>query len=177
MLLSDLASEPISVDSPLSGTRWERSPAAIFAAVFSIRLSGLKVRCTTNAPKEPPSSTTAMLTMMQNRVNVLITSIWSPSERPIYTMPRSWNSPLPDFVRPLRATTRQGHSANCMVAWSGTPTTFFVFTTAGVVNGTPSSWPSNEPLSGSLGLEITPSLSTGCNITADEPVLVLYTFT
>ncbi len=83
IVLSDFASVPTSVPSGASGTRCDRSPAAIFAAVFSMRLSGLNVRCTVIALSTPPSSTTAAPTMTQNRVRLSIMSIWLPSDRPM----------------------------------------------------------------------------------------------
>ena len=75
MVFSDMDREPTSVLSGRSGTRWLRSPAAIFAAVFSIRFKGASVLCTRMVPSIAPISTTAMPTIAQNRVNVLAVSI------------------------------------------------------------------------------------------------------
>ena len=80
---SEADSEPTSVFSGALGTRWLRSPAAIFAAVFSMRLSGASVACTTIVPITPPSSTMAMPSIVQYRVSVSAVSMTSLSDRPM----------------------------------------------------------------------------------------------
>ena len=116
MVFSDMDSDPTSVFSGKSGTRWLKSPAAIFAAVFSIRFSGASVLCTTMVPRMAPINTTAMPTMAQNRVNVLDVSIWSLSDNPMNTTPLSLTCPVLVFSLQGSATTRHGDCAACMMA-------------------------------------------------------------
>ena len=76
MVFSDMDREPTSVLSGRSGTRWLRSPAAIFfrGGLFN-PLQGRELLCTRMVPSIAPISTTAMPTIAQNRVNVLAVSI------------------------------------------------------------------------------------------------------
>ena len=62
--------------------------------------------------REPPSSTTAMPTTMQYRVSVLTVSIWSASDKPMYTTARS----LP-FCWKVTGRIRHGALAVTMAAW------------------------------------------------------------
>ena len=55
--LSAAPSRPTSVCSGAAGTRWDRSPSAIAAAVVSISRSGRSDRRTAHAPAAAPSST------------------------------------------------------------------------------------------------------------------------
>ena len=65
MALSETDSEPTSVFSGAGGTRCVRSPAAIFAAVFSMRFSGDSVLWVISVASRAPSMTMATPTMMQ----------------------------------------------------------------------------------------------------------------
>ena len=65
MALSETDSEPTSVFSDAGGTRCVRSPAAIFAAVFSMRFSGDSVLWVISVASRAPSMTMATPTMMQ----------------------------------------------------------------------------------------------------------------
>ena len=113
MVLSEVDSEPTSVFSGAGGTRWLRSPAAIWAAVFSMRLSGRSVRRMMSAESEPPSSTMAMPTVTQYWVRVLMMSIWSDSDRPMNTTPLTVSLFFPSDSTHLNAATRHGDRAAC----------------------------------------------------------------
>ena len=113
MMFSDEESEPTSVFSGAGGTRWLKSPAAIWAAVFSMRFSGCNVRRMMSADSDPPSSTMAMPTVMQYWVRVLMMSIWSDSDKPMNTTPLTVSLPLLSASTHLNAATRHGARAAC----------------------------------------------------------------
>ena len=154
MAFNDADSEPISVFSGMAGMRCFRSPAAILAAVFSMRLSGASVPCTTSMPSTPPSRTTAVPTMMQYRVRLDMVSMESPSGSPMKTMLTKLS-----FCMTRIATTRQGARAVDSVERLGISP--LRWTMAEVVNGSPNTTSPMVPLAGRIGSDTTPSAMVG----------------
>ena len=87
MAFRDAAKEPTSVFSGKLGMRWERSPAAIFAAVFSMRLSGTRVDWINRTEMMPPKRTTTAEMTMQKAVRSCTASSWSLMDRPMKSTP------------------------------------------------------------------------------------------